>query len=92
MFGQTLMMEIAEWSGAEWGGEMAGPDARWYSCLSGPRAHRARSSSLPSDEIGPPGGLEREQGGERDIYLYRANEAPYLMESPVLDMGHGRSI
>ena len=29
---------------------------------------------------------------ERDIYLYRANEAPYLMESPVLDMGHGRSI
>ena len=44
------------------------------------------------DEIGR-GGL----ASERDIYLYRANEAPYLMERRgavplILDMGHGRSI
>ena len=39
-------------------------------------AHRARSSSLPRDEIGRGGGL----ASERDIYLYRANETSYLME------------
>ena len=91
MFGQTLMMEIAEWSGAaEWGGDGGARCPMVFVPIGS--AHRARSSSLPRDEIGPPGGLERERGGECDIYLYRANEAPYLMESPVLDMGHGRSI
>ena len=76
MFGQTLMMEIAEWSGAaEWGGDGGARCPMVFVPIGS--AHRARSSSLPRDEIGPPGGLARERGGSV-IFIYTVRMKPLI--------------